>query len=220
MFSTAETGLPYITQAGGTVNGGTVGFPYASFLLGLADQVRIAPPNTIRLGKHQLGFFAQDTWKVTRKLTLDYGMRYDYSTYLREQYGRLAQFSPTTSNPSIRTRTPEHRSAGLVSTCHRTGSMWLGNSRSAGITRSKSGWPSDLRASRRRAGTRPCSRASCAPCRLLIARSRRPRVGSCAISITGGRSGSTLQDYVPEFRSGPISFGAGFRREPGAGGVL
>ena len=100
MFSTAETGLPYITQAGGTVNGGTVGFPYASFLLGLVDQVRIAPPNTIRLGKHQLGFFAQDTWKVTRKLTLDYGMRYDYSTYLREQYGRLAQFSPTTPNPS------------------------------------------------------------------------------------------------------------------------
>src|SRR5262249_27695703 len=40
------------------------------------------------------------SWKVTRKLTLDYGMRYDYSTYLREQHGRLAQFSPTTPNPS------------------------------------------------------------------------------------------------------------------------
>ena len=100
MFSTAQTGLPTVTQAGGTVGGGTVGFPYASFLLGLVDQVRIAPPNTIRVGKHQIGLFAQDTWKVTRKLTLDYGLRYDYSTYLREQYGRLAQFSPTTPNPS------------------------------------------------------------------------------------------------------------------------
>jgi len=99
-FSNAQTGLPYVTLAGGTLNGGTVGFPYASFLLGLVDQVRIAPPNTIRLGKHQLGFFAQDSWKVTRKLTLDYGLRYDYSTYLREQHGRLAQFSPTTPNPS------------------------------------------------------------------------------------------------------------------------
>jgi hypothetical protein len=99
-FSTAETGLPYITQAGGTLGGGTVGFAYASFLLGLVDQVRIAPPNTIRLGKHSISGFAQDTWKVTRKLTLDYGLRYDYQTYFREQHGRLAQFSPTTLNPS------------------------------------------------------------------------------------------------------------------------
>jgi Carboxypeptidase regulatory-like domain/TonB dependent receptor-like, beta-barrel len=99
-FSTAQTGLPFVTQAGGTLGGGTVGFPYASFLLGQVDQVRIAPPNTIRLGKHSISGFAQDTWKVTRKLTLDYGLRYDYQTYFREQRGRLAQFSPTTPNPS------------------------------------------------------------------------------------------------------------------------
>ena len=99
-FSAAQTGMPYITQAGGTLNGGSVGFPYASFLLGLVDQVRIAPPNTIRLGKHSISGFAQDTWKITRKLTLDYGLRYDYQTYLKEQHGRLAQFSPTTPNPS------------------------------------------------------------------------------------------------------------------------
>ena len=74
-FAGDQTGLPYVAQAGGTIGGGTVGFPYASFLLGLANTVRIAPPNTIRLGKHQIGLFAQDTWKVTRKLTLDYGLR-------------------------------------------------------------------------------------------------------------------------------------------------
>jgi len=77
-----------------------VGFPYASFLLGSVNSVRIAPPNTVRLGKHQIGLFAQDTWKVTRKLTLDYGLRWDYSTYLKEEHGRFAQFSPTTPNPS------------------------------------------------------------------------------------------------------------------------
>ena len=32
--------------------------------------------------------FVQDSWKVTRKLTLDYGLRWDYQTYLKEQYGR------------------------------------------------------------------------------------------------------------------------------------
>jgi hypothetical protein len=37
---------------------------------------------------------------VTRKFTLDYGLRYDYSTAEREQYGRLPSFSSTLANPS------------------------------------------------------------------------------------------------------------------------
>ena len=97
-FSGNETALPYLATA--SVGGGTIGFPYASFLLGQVDSVRIAPVQNIRLGKHQIGLFVQDTWKVTRKLTVDYGLRWDYSSYLKEQYGRLAQFSPTTINPS------------------------------------------------------------------------------------------------------------------------
>ena len=43
----------------------------------------------MKLGSHGIGLFAQDSWKVTRKLTLDYGLRYDFQTYLREQYGRM-----------------------------------------------------------------------------------------------------------------------------------
>jgi outer membrane receptor protein involved in Fe transport len=27
----------------------------------------------------------QDTWKITRRLTLDYGIRYDHQTYLKEE---------------------------------------------------------------------------------------------------------------------------------------
>ena len=50
--------------------------------------------------KSQFGLFAQDTWKVTRKFTLDYGLRYDYSTYPKEQYGRIPTLSPTTPDPS------------------------------------------------------------------------------------------------------------------------
>lgn len=97
-FSGAETSLPYLNNI--TLNGGTVGFPYASFLLGLVDSGNIAYPPTARVGQSAWGLFIQDTWKASRKLTLDYGLRYDYQTYPREQYGRYANFSPTAPNPS------------------------------------------------------------------------------------------------------------------------
>jgi hypothetical protein len=97
-FSAAETGLPYLNTT--TVAGSTIGFPYASFLLGLVDNANIRVPAVSRLGNQQWGIYLQDTWKVTRRFTLDYGLRYDYSTYQKEQYGREANFSATTPNPS------------------------------------------------------------------------------------------------------------------------
>jgi hypothetical protein len=97
-FTGAQTGLP--STQGQNLGGGTVGFPYASFLLGLVDNGNIAQPPAYRAGKQYWSAFAQDTWKVTRKLTLDYGLRWDLSTYAHEQYGRGANFSPTTPNPA------------------------------------------------------------------------------------------------------------------------
>jgi hypothetical protein len=97
-FRADETGLP--STQGQNLQGGTVGVPYASFMLGLVDSVTISQPPILRMGKNMWGFFAQDTWKVNRKFTLDYGLRYDYGTYPKEQYGRIPDFSPTTPNPS------------------------------------------------------------------------------------------------------------------------
>ena len=98
-FSTDQTNLPYL--AGTTVRGQTAGFGYASFLLGQVQSAIVANGVDPRLGKHEIGLFAQDSWKITRKLTLDYGLRYDYETYLQEQYGRAPFFSPTTLNPVV-----------------------------------------------------------------------------------------------------------------------
>ena len=97
-FNAAETGQPFQNVP---VGGFLSGFGYASFLLGQVDTISISRLTTPRMGKKQFGMYAQDTWKVTRKLTLDYGLRYDYSTYLREQYGRAPEFSPTTPNPAV-----------------------------------------------------------------------------------------------------------------------
>ena len=99
-FSAAETGLPYLNATGPAGSGGTIGFPYASFLLGLVDSGNIRQPAVAKLGKNEEGFYLQDSWKVTRKLTLEYGIRYDYSTYEKEQYGRFGNLSATTPDPA------------------------------------------------------------------------------------------------------------------------
>ncbi len=97
-FAATESGLP--STNGQSLAGGTVGFPYASFLLGGVDNGFIGVPSKSRLGAHAFSWFVQDSWKVTHKLTLDYGLRYDFQTYLREEHGRIPYFSASTANPT------------------------------------------------------------------------------------------------------------------------
>src|SRR5260370_19038046 len=47
------------------------------------------------------GFSAQATWKITRKLTLDYGLRYDLQPVQHEECQRTASFDPSTPNPTV-----------------------------------------------------------------------------------------------------------------------
>jgi len=96
-FSPNETGLPSLN---GVSLPGTVGFSYASFLLGAVDNGYDAVPATTHMGAHSMAVFAQDTWKVTRSLTVDYGLRYDFSTYLKDGNGYYGIFSPSTPNPA------------------------------------------------------------------------------------------------------------------------
>ncbi|HEY1756893.1 MAG TPA: TonB-dependent receptor [Bryobacteraceae bacterium] len=80
-------------------NGYNTGFGYASFLLGDYSSITQTPQENTREGNQQWGLFAQDSWKVTRKLTVDYGLRWDFATPEHEQYGRLGQFDSTLANP-------------------------------------------------------------------------------------------------------------------------
>ena len=92
------TAQPY-SVPGGT-GADNMGFPYANFLLGNATTSSQSAPIEARMGKSQWAFFLQDSWKVTRKLTVDYGVRWDYATEAREQYGRSASIGLTTPNPA------------------------------------------------------------------------------------------------------------------------
>jgi hypothetical protein len=104
-FSGNETSNPWAYTSSnpslGASNVFTSGFPYASFLLGSVDSLNASAITDTRLGKHELGFFAQDNWKITRKLTLEYGLRYDYTTMLQEEHGRMQSANFQMSNSSL-----------------------------------------------------------------------------------------------------------------------
>jgi len=100
-------GVNYTEQPallGTTTNQGFDGFQFASYLLGgtSANELR----STIHLSnnKYQLAYYAQDSWKVTRKLTLDLGLRWDFGTYTSEQYGRIGSIGLAIPNPSASNR--------------------------------------------------------------------------------------------------------------------
>ena len=97
-FSPQQTSLPW--ENGQALNSST-GFGYASFYLGAVNNLSISQPWYTRLGNRAIGMFIQDNWKITRKLTLEYGLRYDYQTYLRETYGRMQNASMSTPNPTV-----------------------------------------------------------------------------------------------------------------------
>ncbi len=65
------------------------------------DSLNASAITDTRLGKHELGFFLQDNWKITRKLTLEYGLRWDYSTMLQEEHGRMQSACFQCANPSL-----------------------------------------------------------------------------------------------------------------------
>jgi hypothetical protein len=97
-FSAAETSDPWQSTTG-LSSANPTGFAYASFLTGLPDVLQLNAPTDSKLGYHSVAFFAQDSWKVSRRLTVDYGLRYDYQTYMKEQYGRMQDASFSTFDP-------------------------------------------------------------------------------------------------------------------------
>jgi hypothetical protein len=98
-----QTSSNFTTQpplSGTTISSGFAGFGLASFLLGGVSGATINAPIAAMPENYQSAAYVQDSWKVTRRLTMDYGLRWDYGTYQREQFGRYASFSPTIANPA------------------------------------------------------------------------------------------------------------------------
>jgi hypothetical protein len=77
-----------------------VGSTFASFLLGLPSSGNIPRNATSLYSQRFVGFFFQDDWRVSRRLTLNFGMRWDYERPVTERFNRLTdRFDPTVINP-------------------------------------------------------------------------------------------------------------------------
>ncbi|MCU1325390.1 MAG: hypothetical protein JWN34_760, partial [Bryobacterales bacterium] len=97
-FNGAETALPYLQST--STGGSQIGFPYASFLLGQVDNASVNAVQDPQLRKKSWGLYLQDTFKLTRKLTIDYGLRWDLQSEGHEIHYRTSMFGPTIPNPS------------------------------------------------------------------------------------------------------------------------
>lgn len=98
--SQGATWNPALLNITGFQGNSNVGSVFANFLLGAVTNVQLSQPLSYRRSKQQWGVYIQDSWRATRNLTIDAGIRWDYGTYTREDYGRLGAFSTTEPNTS------------------------------------------------------------------------------------------------------------------------
>ena len=84
------------------LNPGASGNGVASMLLGFGSggaQTAFARPYQSMLYQ---GYFAQDTWQATRKLTITAGVRWEIPGVWKERYDRIASFNPSEINPATK----------------------------------------------------------------------------------------------------------------------
>jgi len=77
--------------------GDFTGYVPSEVLVGFADNYSIgAQSGFFGTRNYEIGMFAQDDWKITQRLTLNLGIRYDIITYPTEMYNRQSAFNVNT----------------------------------------------------------------------------------------------------------------------------
>jgi len=80
----------------GSVTNSLIGNPYAAFLLGVPDTTGIGLVNVADSNGHAIhyAFYAQDDWKASSRLTINYGMRWEYHPPFHDALNNIAVVLP------------------------------------------------------------------------------------------------------------------------------
>src|SRR4029077_9091874 len=89
----------YTQQVLGAASSVTQGNGVASFLLGIPASGDVSRTFASATASAYWGFYLQDDWKVSRKLTLNLGVRYDVDVPRTERYNRLSYFNINAPSP-------------------------------------------------------------------------------------------------------------------------
>ncbi|HEY6251761.1 MAG TPA: carboxypeptidase regulatory-like domain-containing protein [Candidatus Angelobacter sp.] len=80
----------------GPGTGDFTGYEVSELLAGFIDNYSVSVPNTVNTRSWETGYFGQDDWKVSRRLTLNLGLRYDLFTNPYETNNQWSNFDVTT----------------------------------------------------------------------------------------------------------------------------
>jgi len=97
-----------------TFSGGRSGDALADFLLGSMSSFTQTNPQSDSLRQSVLSFYGQDTFHLAKKLTLNFGLRWEPAEFEYDKFGRTPQFSQANFNADAVSKVYPHAPAGLV----------------------------------------------------------------------------------------------------------
>jgi hypothetical protein len=96
---TASGAFTFGTTPTGQPGSATTGLGMATMLLGFPTAFAARQTQILDRKSYYLAAFAQDDWSISRDVTLNFGVRWETDTYMKDSQGRMNSFDQNQINP-------------------------------------------------------------------------------------------------------------------------